>query len=99
MWFGTVKLGRGYVSFHLSPLYILPALEKEISPILKKRMEGKTCFNFETIPNAELIVDLRRLTAAAAAEWDRYLRPGGSSLRAVPPKSNRLIGGPLPAIK
>jgi hypothetical protein len=38
MWFGAVKLGKAYVSFHLMPLYMSPTLEKEISPSLKKRM-------------------------------------------------------------
>lgn len=71
MWFGAVKLGKAYVSFHLMPLYMSPALEKEISPELKKRMQGKTCFNFKTIPSPELIGDLRRLTAAAFAAWDQ----------------------------
>jgi hypothetical protein len=70
MWFGAVKLGKAYVSFHLMPLYMSPALEKEISPALKKRMQGKTCFNFKTLPDAELIADLKRLTAVAARSWD-----------------------------
>jgi hypothetical protein len=47
MWFGAVKLGKAYVSFHLMPLYMSPTLEKEISASLKKRMQGKTCFNFK----------------------------------------------------
>jgi hypothetical protein len=69
MWFGAVKLGKAYVSFHLMPLYMSPTLEKEISPALKKRMQGKTCFNFKTLPDAELIADLKRLTAVAARAW------------------------------
>ena len=71
MWFGAVKLGKAYVSFHLMPLYMSPALEKEISPALKKRMQGKTCFNFKTIPGADLIADLKRVTELAARAWDR----------------------------
>jgi hypothetical protein len=70
MWFGAVKLGKAYVSFHLMPLYMSPALQKEISPALKKRMQGKTCFNFKTMPDAELIADLKRLTAVASRAWD-----------------------------
>jgi hypothetical protein len=72
MWFGAVKQGKAYVSFHLMPLYMSPTLEKQISPALKKRMQGKTCFNFKTTPDAELIADLKRLTAAAAGEWARF---------------------------
>jgi|SRR5579871_1308232 len=74
MWFGAVKQGKAYVSFHLMPLYMSAMLEKEISPELKKRMQGKTCFNFKTVPNAELLADLKSLTAAAAREWARFIR-------------------------
>jgi hypothetical protein len=69
MWFGAVKLGKAYVSFHLMPLYMSPMLQREISPALKKRMQGKTCFNFKTVPDAELIAELRSLTAVAAKAW------------------------------
>ncbi|HEY7335082.1 MAG TPA: hypothetical protein VH639_09375 [Bryobacteraceae bacterium] len=72
MWFGAVRLGKAYVSFHLMPLYMSPTLGREISPALKKRMQGKTCFNFKTFPDSELLADLRRLTAIAASAWDRY---------------------------
>jgi hypothetical protein len=74
MWFGGVKLGKAYVSFHLMPLYMSPSLEKEISPALKKRMQGKTCFNFKAVPTKELIADLKKLTAACAAAWDKQFR-------------------------
>src|ERR1700761_4616742 len=71
MWFGAVKLGRAYVSFHLMPLYMSPTLETAIPPPLKKRMQGKTCFNFKTVPSEELLADLKKLTVACAAEWDK----------------------------
>ena len=71
MWFGAVKLGKAYVSFHLMPLYMSPTLEKEVSPALKKRMQGKTCFNFKAVPDEELLADLKKLTAACAAAWDK----------------------------
>jgi len=73
MWFGAVKQGKAYVSFHLMPLYMSATLEKQISPALKKRRQGKACFNFKTIPDAELIADLKRLTASAAGEWARFI--------------------------
>ena len=73
MWFGAVKQGKAYVSFHLMPLYMSPKLEKEISTALKKRMQGKTCFNFKTVPEAELAEDLTRLTASCVEEWARFL--------------------------
>jgi len=78
MWFGAVKLGKSYVSFHLMPLYLLPNLEKEISPTLKKRMQGKTCFNFKEVPDEELLADLRKLTAVCAAAWEKQFHFSGT---------------------
>jgi hypothetical protein len=72
MWFGAVKLGKAYVSFHLMPLYMSPTLEKQISPALKKRMQGKTCFNFKTVPDANLIADLKKVTELAAKAWEGF---------------------------
>jgi hypothetical protein len=69
MYFGSVRLGKAYVSVHLMPLYMSPALVKTISPALKKRMQGKTCFNFKTVPEPELIATLARLTEAAFQQW------------------------------
>jgi hypothetical protein len=74
MWFGAVKLGEAYVSFHLMPLYMSPTLEKGLSSALKKRMQGKTCFNFKAVPDRELLADLKKLTAACAAAWDKQFR-------------------------
>jgi hypothetical protein len=69
MYFGSVRLGKAYVSFHLVPLYMNPALTKSISPELKKRMQGKACFNFKAGPERELIAELKRLTEAGFKEW------------------------------
>jgi len=63
MFFGSVRLGKAYVSFHLMPLYMNPALTRTVSPALKKRMQGKTCFNFKTAPETEILAELGRLTA------------------------------------
>ena len=70
MWFGAVKLGKAYVSYHLMPLYMNGPLAKTVSPQLKKHMQGKTCFNFKVPPPAEVLEELRRLTKAAADQWD-----------------------------
>jgi hypothetical protein len=67
--FGSVRLGKAYVSFHLMPIYMCPALQKSISPALKKRMQGKTCFNFKTEPEPELIAGLTRLTEEGFKQW------------------------------
>jgi hypothetical protein len=47
--FPAVRTGKAYVSFYLIPLYTSPDLLKNISPELKKRMQGKSCFNFRTL--------------------------------------------------
>jgi hypothetical protein len=69
MFFGSVKMGKAYVSFHLMPLYMSPTLTKRISPALLKRMQGKTCFNFKADPGPELTAELERLTQAALDHW------------------------------
>lgn len=69
LYFGSVRRGKAYVSFHLMPLYMCPPLTKSISPALKKRMQGKTCFNFKTRPEAELLTELKGLTEAGFKMW------------------------------
>jgi hypothetical protein len=69
MWFGEVRLGKAYVSFHLMPLYMNPRLEKAVSVGLKKRKQGKTCFNFKKVPEPQLMIELEQLTAAALEDW------------------------------
>jgi hypothetical protein len=71
MWFGAVKVGKAYASYHLMPLYMNAPLAKTISPGLKKHMQGKSCFNFKAPPAREALEELRRLTRAAADHWDR----------------------------
>jgi len=69
MYFGSVRRGKAYVSFHLVPVYMCPELAESISPALKKRMQGKACFNFKSVPEAALIGDLTRLTEAGFRLW------------------------------
>jgi hypothetical protein len=62
LWFGGVRMGKNYVSFHLMPVYMYPDLLDGVSEILLKRMQGKSCFNFRQIdPN--LFQELDALTA------------------------------------
>ena len=49
LWFGGVKINKNYVSYHLMPVYINLQLLETISPELKNRMQGKSCFNFTKI--------------------------------------------------
>lgn len=68
MWFGGVRLGKAYVSFHLMPVYTHAALAASISPDLKKRMQGKSCFNFRK-PDPALFAELASLTRRAAQAY------------------------------
>lgn len=61
LWFGGPTVGKAYVSFHLLPVYGYPALLDDISPELRKRMQGKACFNFKK-PEPKLIAELENLT-------------------------------------
>jgi hypothetical protein len=69
MFFGSVRVGKAYVSFHLMPLYMNEALTKTISTALKKRMQGKSCFNFTVAPEPEALSELKRLTEAGLKQW------------------------------
>jgi len=71
MWFGAVKVGKAYVSYHLVALYMNPKLTKTMSPALKKHMQGKACFNFKTAPAADVLAELKRFTAAAADDFSK----------------------------
>ncbi len=71
MWFGEVRIGKAYVSFHLMALYFNAELADTISPALKRRMQGKTCFNFKTLPEPEILSELTRLTKACIQVFNR----------------------------
>lgn len=68
IFFGAVRTGKAYVSFHLMALYCFPDLIKTMSPALKKRMQGKSCLNFTTVDN-DLFRELKALTKLGAARF------------------------------
>ncbi len=61
LWFGGVQIKKNYVSYHLMPVYMYPDLGKEIPGSLKKRMQGKSCFNFKQV-DKDLFKQLAELT-------------------------------------
>jgi hypothetical protein len=61
IFFGGVKIGKNYVSYHLMPVYAIAEVRDAISPELKKRMQGKACFNFSS-PDEKLFKELSKLT-------------------------------------
>ena len=66
--FGGVRMGKNYVSYHLLSVYASPALLKTISPELKKRMQGKACFNFKQV-DKKLFAELKTLTKVSATKF------------------------------
>jgi hypothetical protein len=57
------EIGKAYVSFHLMGL---EAASSAISPALKARLQGKTCFNFAK-PDAALFKELEAVTTQSIA--------------------------------
>ncbi len=66
--FGGVRLGKNYVSFYLMSVYASPDLLKEMSPDLKRRMQGKSCFNFKEV-DKKLFSELKMLTKVGASKF------------------------------
>lgn len=66
MYFGGVRLGKSYVSFYLMSVY--GDQIKSMSPELKKRMQGKACFNFKNV-EPELFAELQKLVDAGYKDF------------------------------
>ena len=60
------RIGKSYVSFYLMSVYADPELQTSISPELRKRMQGKSCFNFTKVDET-LFTELESLTAKGIA--------------------------------
>lgn len=61
MMFAAAAPMKNYVSYHLMPVYMSAELQAAMSPALKARMQGKSCFNF-TAPDPVLFKELEDLT-------------------------------------
>jgi hypothetical protein len=70
MFFGGVRKGKAYVSYHLMGVYADPTLVKALSPELRKRMQGKSCFNFTTIDPAH-VKELTAVTKKTVARFNK----------------------------
>ena len=68
LFFGSAQIKKNYVSFYLMPVYMYPDLLKDVSPALKKRMQGKSCFNFKKV-EADLFEELAALTRKGAEKF------------------------------
>jgi hypothetical protein len=70
LFFGSAQIKKNYVSFYLMPVYMYPDLLKEVSPQLKKRMQGKSCFNFKQVEPV-LFEELAKLTRKSAERFQQ----------------------------
>jgi hypothetical protein len=68
MFFAGVRKGKAYVSFHFMPVYAFAPLAEKMSPELKRRMQGKSCFNFSS-PDEKLFKELAQLTKQGYAKF------------------------------
>jgi hypothetical protein len=77
VFFGAVQARKNYVSYHLMPVYAFPDLLEGISEGLKKRMQGKSCFNFTRIDEG-LFEELAELTSRGMERAQLRLRSSGT---------------------
>jgi len=68
LFFGAVQIKKSFVSFHLMPVYTRPELLEGLSPQLRSRMQGKSCFNFAEVDRA-LFEELAALTQAGFSSY------------------------------
>lgn len=66
------RLGKRYVSYYLMGVYGDPGLMDGMSPELKRRMQGKSCFNFARV-DKPLFDELARLTKASIARQPKLV--------------------------
>ncbi len=70
LFFGAVQIKKHYVSFYLMPVYVFPDLLLGMSSYLKKRMQGKSCFNFTAV-SSEHLAELSMLTESGFGRFKR----------------------------
>ena len=73
MFFGAVQIRKSYVAFHLYPVYTNPELLDKIPDSLKKRMQGKSCFNFKKEITEEQLNGIDKLTKAS---YEKFIENG-----------------------
>ena len=70
LFFAAAQVKKNYVSFYLMPVYMYPDLLNNISPELRKHMQGKSCFNFKKIEKP-LFEELSQLTKQG---FERFMK-------------------------
>ena len=87
---GGTRVGKAYVSYYLMGVYD-GELAASISPELRRRMQGKCCFNFTRI-DEPLFAELESLTARSIARQPALVEvalAGRSARRATRAASSR----------
>ena len=70
--FAAAQVRKNYVSYYLMPVYVYHELLEGISPELKKRMQGKSCFNFKQV-EPETMAELEALTKKS---YEKFVKEG-----------------------
>ena len=70
-----VRRGKQYVSFYLMPAYAFPDFTDSISPALRARKQGKSCFNFSKVDDA-LFAELTDLTRRGIDRYEKAVAAG-----------------------
>ena len=79
-WFAGVVPNKNYVSFYMLPIYTWPRLLDGMSPALRKRKQGASCFNFSAVDEDQMA----ELAALTERSFQAYMS-GGASLADVNP--------------
>jgi hypothetical protein len=61
LFFAAAKVKKNYVSYYLPALYMFPELAHRISPELRRRLYGQSCFNFVAV-DQDCLAELEKLT-------------------------------------
>ena len=72
--FAATRIGRRYVSFYLMPIYMHAELLEGTTDGLRRRMQGKSCFNFTSVDET-LVAELAALTERAYAAFESPAYP------------------------
>ena len=70
LFFGAAAVRKSHVGFYLFPIYMFPELTDALSDTLKKRRQGKSCFNFTKLDEGP-IRELEELTERGFRRFEK----------------------------
>ena len=79
-WFAGVVPNKNYVSFYMLPIYTWPRLLDGMSPALRKRKQGASCFNFSAVDEDQMA----ELAALTERSFQAYMSCGASLAEGSP---------------